>query len=144
MATSVRQDDAGANGRQEKGYQYHTFDDPNLAAIAQEDPVGFIDRLSENVIFDEVQPVPGLFTSIKRSVDQNRKPGRFLLTGSANVLLLPSVRFPGRTYGSADGALAGDNFIAGRGPYDGDMILPFGESLFAMPVRALWSARERE
>lgn len=72
-----------------KGYQYRTFDDPNLVITATEDPVGFIDRLPEKVILDEVQHVPGLFTSIKRSVDQNRKPGRFLLTGSANVLLLP-------------------------------------------------------
>lgn len=72
-----------------KGYQYRTFDDPNLVATATEDPIGFIDRLPGKVILDEVQHVPGLFTSIKRSVDQNRKPGRFLLTGSANVLLLP-------------------------------------------------------
>jgi len=74
-----------------KGYKYLTFDDPGLVATATDDPNGFIDRLPEKVILDEVQHVPELFSSIKRSVDQNRKPGRFLLTGSANVLLLPKL-----------------------------------------------------
>jgi len=73
----------------QRGYTYHTFDDVNLVAAAKADPVGFIDRLDEFVILDEIQHVPELFNSIKQSVDQNRQSGRFILTGSANILLLP-------------------------------------------------------
>jgi len=72
-----------------RGYTYLSFDDVTLVAAAKADPVGFIDRLADKVILDEIQHVPELFSSIKHAVDQDRKPGRFLLTGSANVLLLP-------------------------------------------------------
>ena len=74
---------------QQRGYHYLTFDDVNLVAAAKADPVGFIDRLDGRVILDEIQHVPELFSSIKQSVDANRQSGRFLITGSANVLLLP-------------------------------------------------------
>jgi hypothetical protein len=50
-----------------------------------------VSGLPESVILDEVQRVPALFRAIKRSVDQRREPGRFLLTGSANALVLPKV-----------------------------------------------------
>lgn len=73
------------------GYHYITFDDNNLLQAAKTDPVGFIQSLPEHTILDEVQRIPELFTSIKASVDQHRKPGRFMLTGSANVLLLPQL-----------------------------------------------------
>ena len=73
------------------GYSYLTFDDINLVAAAKTDPVGFVDRLADKVILDEIQHVPELLSSIKQSVDYNRKPGRFLLTGSTNVLLLPKL-----------------------------------------------------
>lgn len=72
-------------------YAYVTFDDQALLEAAKFDPIGFVKRLPEYVILDEVQHVPELFRAIKMSVDQNRKPGRFVLTGSANVLLLPSL-----------------------------------------------------
>ncbi len=75
----------------ERGYRYLTFDDVNLVAAAKADPVGFVDRLDERVILDEIQHVPELFSSIKQAVDRKRQPGRFLLTGSANVLLLPKL-----------------------------------------------------
>ncbi len=58
-------------------------------ALAQQDPEGFIDALPEQVAIDEVQRVPELTLAIKRSVDANRKAGRFLITGSANLLQLP-------------------------------------------------------
>ena len=70
-------------------HYYISFDDVAQLAIAKDDPIGFIKRLPEYVILDEIQRVPELFTSIKASVDNNRKPGRFILTGSANILLLP-------------------------------------------------------
>ena len=71
------------------GYAYRTFDDDTLRAAAEADPVGFVADLPERAVLDEVQRVPGLFTSLKAAVDRDRTPGRFLLTGSANVLLVP-------------------------------------------------------
>lgn len=71
--------------------QYLTFDDSNVLAAASMDPEGFISAIDGDVIIDEIQRVPELFLAIKKSVDQNRQSGRFILTGSANVLLLPSL-----------------------------------------------------
>lgn len=73
------------------GYHYISFDDNNQLQAAKSDPIGFIQSLPEKTTLDEIQRIPELFTSIKASVDQNRKPGRFILTGSANVLLLPKL-----------------------------------------------------
>ncbi|MCB1842571.1 MAG: ATP-binding protein [Halioglobus sp.] len=71
------------------GYRYFSFDDDTLRGAAASDPVGFVGDLPARVILDEVQRVPELFTSLKAAVDHNREPGRFLLTGSSNVLLMP-------------------------------------------------------
>lgn len=68
-----------------------TFDDYNSLTSAQADPQGFLQNGNKRLIIDEVQRVPELFLTIKYLVDQNRKPGRFLLTGSSNVLLLPKI-----------------------------------------------------
>jgi predicted AAA+ superfamily ATPase len=73
------------------GYEYITFDDDVARGAAEADPAGFVLDLPERAILDEVQRVPTLFTAIKASVDRRRKAGRFLLTGSANVLLVPSL-----------------------------------------------------
>jgi len=73
------------------GYQYVSFDNEVPRQSAQSDPLGFLDRLAERVIIDEVQRVPELFISIKAAVDEDRRPGRFLLTGSSNVLLVPKL-----------------------------------------------------
>jgi len=71
-------------------WSYITLDDQALHEIARADPVGFVRNLpSRRVALDEVQRVPELFVSIKQAVDEDRIPGRFLLTGSANALLLP-------------------------------------------------------
>jgi len=72
-------------------YHYISFDNDNQLQAAKTDPVGFVHSLPDKTILDEIQRVPELFTSIKASVDQNRQPGRFILTGSANVLLLPKL-----------------------------------------------------
>ncbi len=69
--------------------RYLTLDDAGTLAAAEADPVGFLAGLGGRVILDEVQRAPGLFPAIKAEVDRERRPGRFLLTGSANVLLLP-------------------------------------------------------
>ncbi len=71
--------------------QYLTLDDVSVLNAATSDPVGFINGLQSSVTLDEVQRAPGLFLAIKAAVDRERRPGRFLLTGSANVLLLPDI-----------------------------------------------------
>jgi len=72
-----------------EGFDYLSFDDDVLLASAQEDPVSFVADLPERAVLDEVQRAPWLFTSLKSEIDRNRRPGRFILTGSANVLLVP-------------------------------------------------------
>jgi predicted AAA+ superfamily ATPase len=69
--------------------RYLTLDDATVLSSAAGDPQGFVDALEGPVILEEVQRAPELFLAIKRAVDRDRRPGRFLLTGSANVLLLP-------------------------------------------------------
>lgn len=73
----------------EPAYSYTSLDDPATLAFAESDPVGFVAALPDPVILDEVQRAPELMRAIKLSVDGDRRPGRFLLTGSANLLLLP-------------------------------------------------------
>jgi len=69
---------------------YLTLDDSATLKTARDDPQGFIQRL-DTVVIDEVQRVPELLLAIKLSVDQDRRPGRFLITGSADVMALPRV-----------------------------------------------------
>jgi uncharacterized protein len=71
--------------------RYLSMDDRVTLAAAKRDPDGFIAGLNGPVILDEVQRAPDLFLAIKAAVDRHRAPGRFLLTGSANVLLLPQI-----------------------------------------------------
>ncbi|MDT8428417.1 MAG: ATP-binding protein [Pseudomonadales bacterium] len=71
---------------------YITLDDAAVCQLANEDPDGFVQSLPDQVTLDEVQRAPGLLIAIKSAVDQERTPGRFLLTGSANLLLLPKVQ----------------------------------------------------
>ena len=66
-----------------------TLDDLGVLAAAQGDPAGFVAGQAGPVLIDEVQRAPELFLPIKAAVDRTRTPGRFLLTGSANVLTLP-------------------------------------------------------
>ena len=73
------------------GYDYISFDDDVARAAAATDPAGFVAGLSERAILDEIQRVPELFTALKQEIDRRRAPGRFLLTGSSQVLLLPSL-----------------------------------------------------
>jgi len=68
-----------------------SLDDDRLLATARLDPQGFIAGLPDRITIDEVQHAPSLLPAIKLAVDNARRPGRFLLTGSANLLLLPAV-----------------------------------------------------
>jgi predicted AAA+ superfamily ATPase len=70
--------------------RYFTLDDALTLLAAKEDPVGMIRGLDRAVI-DEIQRAPQLLLAIKKTVDEDRRPGRFLLTGSANLMALPTV-----------------------------------------------------
>lgn len=72
------------------GWSYSTLDDQTVLEAAQSDPAGFIRGL-DRAIIDEIQRAPNLLLAIKKTVDEDYRPGRFLLTGSANVLTLPRV-----------------------------------------------------
>jgi predicted AAA+ superfamily ATPase len=74
-----------------RDFAFLTFDRAADKTAAETDPDGFVEALPPRVILDEVQRVPAIFPAIKRSVDEDRRPGRFLLTGSANPLVLPTV-----------------------------------------------------
>ena len=69
---------------------YYTLDNPSTLSVAESDPVGFIGTLDRAVI-DEIQRAPQLMLALKMSIDEDRRPGRFLLTGSANILTLPQI-----------------------------------------------------
>ena len=69
---------------------YLSLDDIATCARARSDPVAFIRGL-DRVVIDEIQRAPELMMAIKQSVDLDTRPGRFLLTGSANVMALPTV-----------------------------------------------------
>lgn len=71
------------------GMAYVTLDDATMLAASKADPEGFVRSFRGAVVIDEVQRTPELFLAIKAAVDRDRRPGRFLLTGSANVMTLP-------------------------------------------------------
>ncbi len=75
----------------EQGYSFITLDDIFNLSTARKDPIGFIEGLKKPVIIDEVQKAPEIFLPMKKDVDENRFPGRYALTGSANPLLLPQI-----------------------------------------------------
>lgn len=79
-----------ARGFDNDGRTYLTLDDPTTRDAAASDPVAFVRGLDRAVI-DEVQRAPDLLLAIKQSVDTDPRPGRFLLTGSANLMTLPRV-----------------------------------------------------
>jgi len=71
--------------------RYLTLDNPAVRRAAEVDPTGFVARAKGLTVLDEIQLAPQLFQVIKAEVDKDRRPGRFLLTGSANVLVLPKL-----------------------------------------------------
>jgi predicted AAA+ superfamily ATPase len=70
--------------------EYYTLDNATTLEAARRDPVGFV-RGMNRAIIDEIQRAPELLLAIKESVDNDQRPGRFLLTGSANLMTLPRV-----------------------------------------------------
>ena len=70
--------------------QYFSLDNVGLLAAVRADPHGFV-RQIDRAIIDEVQRAPELLLALKMAIDQDRRPGRFLLTGSANIMSLPTI-----------------------------------------------------
>jgi len=70
---------------------YVTLDDPVALSRAAEDPIGFVRHGTGLLVVDEIQLAPGLLPVIKAEIDRDRRPGRFLVTGSANLLKMRSV-----------------------------------------------------
>lgn len=73
-----------------KGRVYLTLDSQPTLAAAKSDPVAFVRGL-DRAIIDEIQRAPELLLALKQSVDEDQRPGRFLLTGSANLLTIRTV-----------------------------------------------------
>jgi hypothetical protein len=73
-----------------RGMAFLSLDDATALAAARADPVGFI-RGVDRAVMDEVQRAPDVLLAIKESVDADPRPGRFLLTGSADLMTLPRV-----------------------------------------------------
>lgn len=72
-------------------YQYISLEDPDLRNFAQIDPKGFLKTFAENIIFDEIQQVPHLFSYLQTVVDATGKMGQFILSGSQNFHLLQQI-----------------------------------------------------
>lgn len=76
---------------QDLGMSYVSCDNIATLASIQFDPAGFLNNQAKPLIIDEAQRAPEIFLPIKLDVDDNRNPGRYLLTGSANLLLVPKL-----------------------------------------------------
>jgi len=72
-------------------HAYLNLENPDVRSRAKEDPIGLLNQYKGPIIFDEIQYVPELFSYIKDSIDANRTPARFVLTGSQNFLLMEKV-----------------------------------------------------
>ncbi|HCJ12349.1 MAG: hypothetical protein A2Y14_05220 [Verrucomicrobia bacterium GWF2_51_19] len=70
---------------------YRTLDDANILSVARSDPMGFVSHDQRLMIIDEIQKAPELLSAIKKKVDEDTRPGQYLLTGSANIQSLPGV-----------------------------------------------------
>ena len=72
-------------------HDYISLEDPEQRAYALDDPRGFLARFADGVVLGEVQRTPDLFSYIQTIVDNEDRPGRFILTGSQNFLLLKNI-----------------------------------------------------
>lgn len=78
---------------------YVNLEFPDVRAAAESDPRGFLDLYSDGAVIDEVQNLPELLSYLQPLIDEDPRPGRWIVTGSHNVSLLNSVRqsLAGRT-----------------------------------------------
>jgi predicted AAA+ superfamily ATPase len=72
-------------------YTYVSLEDTNIRSFANEDPVGFLNKYDERVIFDEVQRSPDLFPYLQTRVDESQQMGQYILSGSQNFHLLENI-----------------------------------------------------
>ena len=70
---------------------YRSLEDPDLRALAVEDPRGFLATLPDGGVLDEVQRAPDLLSYLQSHVDEDRRMGRFLLTGSQQFGLMSGI-----------------------------------------------------
>ena len=70
---------------------YCSLEDPDVRALAREDPRAFLTQFPDGAVLDEIQRVPVLFSYLQTHVDQEARLGRFLLTGSQQFSLLSSL-----------------------------------------------------
>ena len=70
---------------------YRSLDDTDMLGFALADPKGFVMHTSGTMVIDEIQRAPKLIPEIKQAVDKNSRPGQYLLTGSSNILTLPTI-----------------------------------------------------
>jgi len=73
--------------------QYFSLEDPDTLLLARSDPRGFLDQLSgaEGLILDEAQYLPEIFKYVKAMVDNDPKPGRYIITGSQQFSLMEKI-----------------------------------------------------
>lgn len=71
--------------------EYITFDDQSILESAKADPIGFFKDLPDNLVLDEIQRAPELFLSLKKLIDDDRSRRKIILSGSANILVLPKL-----------------------------------------------------
>ncbi|MBA4801052.1 MAG: ATP-binding protein [Euryhalocaulis sp.] len=81
-----------ARSLEEDGVTYRTLDDETLRRAARNDPAAFVTHEGRTLIIDEIQHVPELLSAIKMIVDEDTRPGQYLLTGSANLNAIPSAK----------------------------------------------------
>jgi uncharacterized protein len=65
-----------------KKLPYCSLEDPDIRALASSDPRGFLNQYAAGAILDEVQRVPELLSYLQTMIDEDRRPGKFILTGS--------------------------------------------------------------
>jgi len=77
----------------ELGMNYYTFDNEAIRVTAQNNPIPFIEQLSKTPsVIDEIQMVPEVISALKISVDEKNQSGMFLLTGSADIFKMSSIK----------------------------------------------------
>lgn len=74
-----------------KSHQYYSLESPETRLRAKDDPLGFINYIKKPAILDEIQYIPELLSYIKEDIDNNRQPGRWILTGSQNFILMENI-----------------------------------------------------
>lgn len=114
-----------------------TFDDELTRAAAKADPVGFLEQLPDGLLaIEEVQRVPEMVLALKLVVDRDSRPGRFLLTGSADLLRLPATEdsLAGRAesielHGFSQGEITGHRETFIERLFDGDTFISHRSTL---------------